>query len=337
MMSMSSVELSVSTGKPQIDGLLRALIGVCQAAFPDQLRCVYVVGSYRDGSAVPDSDLDVGVVFTEPLTGHHLAHFRQITHSLALTSPIRLDCVTLNPKRFTNGISLGLKAALVVYGENIFSQLPLEPLELALRRGMSNAFHSLYLLRQRAEGLRYPLDYPDADGEYYGYERWGIYRGERVFGPGVRSLVTSVSLMASCWAMLRAGQCVGSKRESVLAYQRYVADEWTAFVEQVYVQGKEICQYQVPETTEARRHLRHLCAQMLAFENHFLAGCRGVVLNDLAHSDEAIQGTALYRLKRIAYPGKDYEAMLMALKVSEHAEVAQSATAVFSTVEGATE
>jgi hypothetical protein len=332
---MSSIELHASTGSPLVDSLLRSLVEVYDAAFPGRLRCIYVVGSYSDGSAVPGSDLDVGVVFTQPLAEDELARFRQITRSLALISPVRLDCGTVNPQRFTNGIPAGLKAALVVYGDDVFAGLPLEPIEQALRRAMSNTFHSLYLLRQRADGLVYPLRYPDANGEYYGYERWGTYLGERTFGPGVRSLVTSVSLIASCWVMLRAGQRVGSKHESVPAYQRHVADEWTKFVEQVYVQGKEVWKYKLPETAKGRRQLRSLCAQMPAFENHFLAGCRALVLSDLVHSTETIQGTALYRLKRIAYPGEDYEAALIALRAGEHAEMAQGAETVLRNLEQA--
>jgi hypothetical protein len=332
---MSSVELHASTGSPLMDSLLRGLVGVYDAAFPERLRCIYVVGSYSDGSAVPGSDLDVGVVFTQPLAEDELARFRQITRSLALISPVRLDCGTVNPERFTNGIPAGLKTALVVYGDNVFAGFPLEPLQQALRRAMSNTFHSLYLLRQRADGLVYPLKYPDAGGEYYGYERWGTYLGERTFGPGVRSLVTSVSLIASCWVMLRAGQRVGSKQESVPAYRRHVNDEWTEFVEQVYVQGKEVWHYELPETAKGRRQLRSLCKQMLAFENHFLDGCRAIVLSDLVHATEAIQGTALYRLKRIAYPGEDYEAALIALQAGENAEIAQGAQTVLRNLERA--
>jgi hypothetical protein len=42
----------------------------------------------------------------------------------------------------------------------------------------------------------------------------------------------------------------------------------------------------------------------------------------------AVQEMALYRLKRIAYLGEDFEAALMTLKASEHSDLAQSAEAV---------
>ena len=328
METKPSIDLCASTGNPQINGILRGLIGIYQTVFPGRLRCVYVIGSYSDGSAVPGSDLDVGIVFTESLKDAELAQFRQVNQSVALISPVRLDCGTVNPERFTHGIPAGLKKALVVYGENVFAKMPLEPIERALRRGMSNTFHSLYVLRQRDETLIYPLGYPDPAGVYFGYEQWGTYLGERTFGPGVRSLVTSVTLIASCLVMLQAGQRVGSKQESISAYQTYIGDEWTDFVQQVYTQCKEVWLYQLPESAEARQQLHGLCGRMLNFENHFLSRCREWILSDLTHSDRATQEMALYRLKRIAYPGEDFEAALMTLKASEDSELAQRADTV---------
>jgi hypothetical protein len=176
----------------------------------------------------------------------------------------------------------------------------------------------------------YPLNYPDPTGEYYGYERWGTYLGSRTFGPGVRSLVTSVTLMASCCVMLQTGRLVASKQASVSAYQMYIGDEWTEFVQQVYTQCKQAWHYQLPSTAKARRLFRRLCAKMLAFENHFLGWCRKPVLNDLRHPQRAIQQMALYRLKRIAYSGEDFGAALMILKESEYSEIAQGADAVLA-------
>jgi len=328
-----SIELNAPTGNSQVDAILRGLVGIYETIFPDGVRCLYVVGSYSNGSAVPGSDLDVGVVFNKPLTDEQLAQFRQITQSLALISPVRLDCGTVNPARFTNGIPAGLKTALVVYGDNLFAELPLEPLEQALRRGMSNTFHSLYVLRQRDDLLVYPLNYPDPTGEYYGYERWGTYLGERKFSPGVRSLVTSVTLIATCLVMMQAGQRVASKHESVQSYQKHIGDEWTEFVQQVYMQCKDAWHYQMPKTQRSRRQFRRLCAQMLDFENHFLAHCRESVLNDLLHSEEAIKQMALYRLKRIAYSGEDYITALLALKTSVNSQLAQDSVIILDKLE----
>ena len=323
-----NTELQASTGVSQIDAVLRGLLGIYQTVFPGRLRCLYVLGSHSNGSAVAGSDLDFGVVFAEPLAEEQLQQFRQISQSISLISPVRLDWGIVNPKRFTNGIPAGLRSALVVYGENVFNDLPLEPVELVLRRWMSNAFHSLYILRQRDDTLFYPLHYPDPNSEFYGYERWGTYLGERNFGPGVRSLTTSVTLMAFVCVMLQAGKQVASKQDSIHAYQTYVGDEWTEFVQQVYAQCRETWQYRVPKSAQARREFRRLCTRMLDFENHFLEHCRKSVLNDLMSSERAMQEIALYRLRRIAYPGEDYAAAVRLIQTNADPELARIAEIV---------
>ncbi len=111
METISPTGLLASTGNSQVDAILRGLIGIYKTVFPERLRCLYIVGSYSDGSAVPGSDLDLGVVFTKPLAGERLAQFRQINQSVALISPVRLDCGTVVPERFTSGIPAGLKSS----------------------------------------------------------------------------------------------------------------------------------------------------------------------------------------------------------------------------------
>jgi len=106
-------------------------------------------------------------------------------------------------------------------------------------------------------------------------------------------------------------------------------------VKQVYVQCKEDWPYELPKSQKARRQFRRLCAQMLVFENHFLACCRESVLRDLKYPEEAVKQMALYRLKRIAYPGEDFVAALTKLKASENSQFAQDTEAVLDKLERA--
>jgi hypothetical protein len=101
------------------------------------------------------------------------------------------------------------------------------------------------------------------------------------------------------------------------------------------MQCKEVWQYELPKSQKARRQFRRLCAQMLAFENHYLARCRESVLSDLKHPEDAIKQMVLYRLKRIAYPGEDYAAGLTELKASDNSQFAQEAEAVLDKLEWA--
>jgi len=53
------ITLLNTTGHQRIDDIIRGLIGIFEAAFPDRIRAYYLAGSYADGSAVPLSDIDI--------------------------------------------------------------------------------------------------------------------------------------------------------------------------------------------------------------------------------------------------------------------------------------
>jgi Nucleotidyltransferase domain len=59
------IALASSTGQPQIDEIIRGIIGLFETVFPGRIRGCYLVGSYADGSAVALSDIDLRVVFKE--------------------------------------------------------------------------------------------------------------------------------------------------------------------------------------------------------------------------------------------------------------------------------
>src|SRR5262245_6389446 len=136
------IQLRCSTGYPTIDQLLINLIGSYERSFPDRIRGYYLVGSYSDRSAVPDSDLDMGVLFKASLTDDERQRFRQVTHECSLLSPIRLDCSALDEAHFLKEAAAGAKMALVVYGEDVLDQIPLEPIDKRIRRSMIFAFHN---------------------------------------------------------------------------------------------------------------------------------------------------------------------------------------------------
>jgi predicted nucleotidyltransferase len=63
------ITLHNTTGHQQVDGIIRGLIGIFEATFPERVRAYYLVGSYADGSAVPLSDIDIRVVFKDDFQG----------------------------------------------------------------------------------------------------------------------------------------------------------------------------------------------------------------------------------------------------------------------------
>src|SRR5687768_9228936 len=58
-------EIEHSTGDAEVDDVLRAFIGIFEAARPGTARAYYLTGSYAEGTAASTSDLDVAIVLRD--------------------------------------------------------------------------------------------------------------------------------------------------------------------------------------------------------------------------------------------------------------------------------
>jgi hypothetical protein len=331
-MRTSAIQLHCSTGYPNVDQLLIDLIGSYERSGNDRIRGYYLVGSYSDRSAVPDSDIDMGVLFKGSLTDDERQRFRHLTHECSLLSPIRLDCSAIDEAHFLKEAAAGAKMALVVYGEDVLDQIPLEPIEKRIRRSMIGAFHYMWILRQKAQNLVFPLAYPDTDGVFFGYERWGTFYGGSAFGPGIRVIVNMVTQVATTTVALKAHQHVGTKSQSIQLYRKHIGDRWAAFLEDVYNTFKTEWQYRLPESEVERDRLGALCSQLLGLENDFLAMCREPLLASLHHDDSAIRGQAIECLWRIAYRGNDFVEALAGVANAGNQELQPSVEGVLATI-----
>jgi len=331
-MRTSDIQLRCSTGYPNVDQLLMGLIGIYELSFPDRIRGYYLVGSYSDRSAVADSDIDMGVLFKGSLTADERQHFRQLTHDYSLLSPIRLDCGALDEAHFFKEATAGAKMALVVYGDDVRDQFPLEPIDKKIRRSMIGTFHYMWILRQKAQNLVFPLAYPDTDGMFFGYERWGTFYGGSAFGPGIRVIVNMVTLVATTTVALKAHRHVGTKCQSIQLYREHIGDQWAGLLEDVYSTFKTEWQYRLPESEAERGRLRALCIQLLALENDFLAVCRAPILAGLRHEDDAIKRQAVECLRRIAYRGADFVEVLTELATAGTEELQPTVEDVLASI-----
>src|SRR5579863_4698726 len=220
-MSLEQIELLVSTGIQKVDAILRGVIGICQMIFPGRIRTYLLEGSYSDGSAVQDSDIDIAAIFKSRAENEELEKIRQIKSYCSQISSIRVDLFALDEERVLTGITAGDRLAVVLYGDKILDNLPPEPFEKAIRKSLMGAFTYMHILRKTAEHLTFSLSYPDPDGEFFGYEQWGTFYGDPYgFGPGTRTLVNAVTMNATATVALKAGQPVGTKSLSVVAYRQ---------------------------------------------------------------------------------------------------------------------
>src|SRR3712207_6416292 len=62
---MDAITLLNSTDNDRIDQVLRGVVRIFETVFPDRVRGYYLIGSYGNGSAVPASDLDLGILFKD--------------------------------------------------------------------------------------------------------------------------------------------------------------------------------------------------------------------------------------------------------------------------------
>jgi predicted nucleotidyltransferase len=285
--------LRVSTGSTTIDSILAEFIGACAHRFPQRSRSYLLIGSHSDGSGVEDSDIDLVVIFRQRSTAEEQAHFARLLDAYNRAAPLRIDGHILDEDDLAAGVTAAIKQALVVAGDELPPDLPLEPTRRKLWRSMAGAFHYAWILRGKAPDLVYPLQYPNRDGEFFGYEQWGGFLGGSIFVPGLRIIVNEVTLMLTTRVAQVAGYHVATKSDSIAAYRHYIGDEWSAYVEELYATLKGQWGYRLPTTHAQRALLRSLCEPLLAFENHFLSLCYPLIQEAMTGADvDARQGAA---------------------------------------------
>jgi hypothetical protein len=238
-----------------------------------------------------------------------------------LISPIRLDISPLGEDLLLTQGSIQIKrGSLHLYGEDIREPLLPEPLPIYLRQTTFGAVHPLFRARHQPEVLTFPLDYPDPDGMFYGYDYRTydhIAEGEH---RGIKGLVTGATWAATALIALRTGRYVSGKRDCVQTYTTEVADEWAPFLEAVHRQCRGAWNYRIPQTSDERAELQQLCARMLAFENHFLAVLRGYLLTALRAAD-LNQLFAAQQLSTILYDDADTIEVLTEVERTGEGEV----------------
>lgn len=299
--------LAYSTNHPKIDQVLQGVIGVFEKVFLGRIQGYYLQGSYGSSNAIHNSDLDLYVIFKE---NFHDPVEAMKAMSLG-QSCAQISSVLLEIKPFAEaqlslsenaGIALNFKRSTqFLYGEDIRNQLLTPSPEDWMRWAMHAPIASL-LATRTAEFLIFPLDYPDSQAEFYGYERQTLPCTDGIERHSSKWLISTVSWIATALIAMRTGQYVGSKREAVELYKTYINDEWTNLVEQVYELCRNRWHYLIPENVTERQTLRSMCQDTLRFSNYFLSRYRSFLLRELYEEQPKNQMLALKMLASIIYP-----------------------------------
>ena len=166
---------------------------------------------------------------------------------------------------------------------------------------MYTSYWRLASLFARPTPLRYPLAYPDANDEFYGYLRRPLRLPDGREVMCTRDLLRATGWAATALLALRAGVYVAAKRDCQNLYRQYIGDEWADLLTELYASCAQRWRYRIPEEPEEREQLRSLCAATLAFENHFLLVCRAYLLAELCSDTTERRQAAALTLARLPF------------------------------------
>ncbi len=337
---MANSALQYATGDRRIDQILCGVVGVFEAAFPGRMRAYYLLGSYSNGSAVPTSDLDMGLLLADGYRdGGEEDRAVRLCQDCEAISGMLLELWVMSeerlaqPDRFGTALQLRFGSQLL-YGEDVRGRLVVQADDRYVRWAMHVPVYGLLGERGQSATLTSPLDYPDPTGEFYGYDQLALAGAGGADRPGTKLLVAIVGRIAAALVALATGRYVGSKRESVALYRSYVADEWADLVEQVYTLCRNQWGYLVPSDPADRALLRDLCRRALAFENHFLLIYKTYLLALLQVPERAQRLSALETLRQVVYPTPDVLAAVQALVSDGDAALARAAEETLQVLAG---
>lgn len=282
---MSYVSLLNSVGNVKVDNILRGVIGIFESVFPNRIRGYYLKGSYTDGTAVPASDIDVDILFVDSfLSGEEHEKAQQTSEYCSLISPIDLELNLYGEGQALRRGFPELKfASILLYGEDIRDKLVLIPLEWWQRSLMHVPYRFFSRIRGNPEYLRFPLDYPDPQKEFYGYDTREVRVADNSRHPGTKEIINCVGKSALAIIALKANVYVNDKNDCLKQYRIRINDEWTDLIQDVYAKCRRTWAYCVPEDTEDRKQLINICERTLAFENYFLSLYKDFLLAELTN------------------------------------------------------
>ncbi|RYZ38794.1 MAG: nucleotidyltransferase domain-containing protein [Myxococcaceae bacterium] len=315
MMEEEEVTLVGLTEDMGVNATLFGFVGLYSMMFPGRVAACYLVGSHATSEAVGESDLDLTLVFKDTFLPGEEARFERFRTALGPLSRHPLDLNAVAEARLIAQGEVNLKQnALLIAGEDLRERIPLMPLEAWTRHCMHQPYRFIERARARPEDapLRFPLEYPDARGELYGYDYREVMDAQGGLHRGFKELVTLACRMATAAVALDAGRHTFSKRDAIQAHREHLHDEWTPLYEAIFA-SRQRWGYRVPEDAQARASLRAACERMLDAENTFLARYRDYLLAELTRGRIEDRVMAARRLGDIAYPDAEVPLALQRL------------------------
>jgi predicted nucleotidyltransferase len=299
---MKRIRLLTSTQNREVDALLQELIAAYEAAFPGRVRGYYLLGSYADGTALPVSDVDLGIVFADTFADdHEMRRADRLIRTLDETSAIRIDGGVCDELSRPLDVRLA-RAGVLLYGEDTRDRLSLPDPTTYIRQVTGAALHFVVRHLRGGPPVTFPVGYPDPDAPLRGYDPPALaYFYPRGAPGGTKALQVTACWIATASVALATGRVVTGKKEAVRAYAEDVGDEWSGFLADVYQRCKYVWGYRMPADPIERARLDAMCEQMPRFESRYLERHRAFVLQQLRAPDPDGRLFAAGRLGWIVY------------------------------------
>ncbi len=300
------IHLTNSTHSNLADAVLQNVIETFENKFSKRIRTYYIEGSYADASTVNSSDIDVLLVFRHEFKDEEQQQAETLAERLVAESVLELDIGFVDEQSLIHGVTPMLKfGSSLIYGEDIRDALPLIPLVEWTRERMHSSLWRTVHLYNRSSIIRYPLTYPEPNGEFYGYDArmLRLPNGQEVHC--TRDLIRLTGWSATAMIAFKAGRYVARKSECHRMYQACFDDEWGQLLQDIYRLCRGKWNYLIPENSEDRHTLKAICERTLGFENHFLQVYKKFVLSELRNADPRGVLQVLSVLQKIVYQDEE--------------------------------
>ncbi len=254
------------TGYPHADKIIHSVIHNLHHTLPQRLGSVYIVGSYAEGCAVAESDLDLTVVLRGQTRGDQEKQTAQAA-ARPETYPVKVDMLVCDEAGVLACIDPILKFdSRLVWGEDLRDRALLMTLHDWAAERMQKAYRRMMQDLRNGSGSDEPLTYPNAQDVYYGYLQRSAAAGQLTTRPVLRT----VGACAAALLAARGGEYAARRCECPALFRQKFGDPWGRLVEDWFEWGKTRWQYREPGDESGRARLQDLCRQTLGFEQYFL-------------------------------------------------------------------
>lgn len=248
------------------------LIHLLKSSLKDELLSVYLSGSYVSGFAIPSSDIDFVIVARGALDADRRKEIVLLRHSLCLIGGRMIDLVILDENELRHGIMPHVKTSRLIYGVPMFKTCSLMPMPDIITHYAKSVFYFMGIIRGKDEPFRCPLVYPDPDGAFLGYDKNGYQFAPMRYSPGFHMLVNLALSIASFRLAALTKVHFSSKHSTAIKYTEHLpGDELGKYIKDLYAICRGRLERSIPTDPAEQLVLKSYCAQMLPFENNFLA------------------------------------------------------------------